>query len=82
MASKFFEAINMFPYTQFMRIGGKQQLDHTCGGVVSLFIVLLITTVFFFRLSKALRKDTITFSSERSIDQDPPLTVLSTMQSN
>jgi hypothetical protein len=63
-----------------MRIGGKQQLDHTCGGVISLFIFIFMATVLSVKLSGAFSKKTITYSSQNEVSLEPPHTIVSTVQ--
>ena len=65
-----------------MRIGGKQQLDHTCGGVISLFIFIFMATVLSVKLSGAFSKKTITYSSQNEVSLEPPYTIVSTVQNN
>lgn len=63
-----------------MRIGGKQQLDHTCGGVISLIIFLFIASILSIKLTAAFARRTIDYNSQNEVSLEPPQTTLSTFQ--
>ena len=76
------EKINLFPYTRFFRMRGDHQLKHSCGGITTILIIVVITVIFMFKFLEVIKKNTITFSSQSSISLEPPSTLVTTNQSD
>ena len=54
--------------SQFWRVEGKGSVKTTCGGVVSLILILSILTIFGFKIAEVLRMETIFVTEEREAD--------------
>jgi hypothetical protein len=72
----------MFPYSQFLRMDGKEELGHKCGGISSIVIVCLMVVLMGFKVAEAIRMETVFFFTESSVRLDPPMTTLSTFMND
>lgn len=74
------QAINLFPYSQYLRVNRKEKIDHKCGGIASLIILTIIFLLFIFKMIDAFKKTTMFITSQISVDLEPPMTIISTYQ--
>ena len=45
------ELINLFPETRFLRCRNNSQIDHQCGGVSSLLIIIVLLLILALKLT-------------------------------
>lgn len=76
------ESINLFPETKFLRSNNDVEMDHKCGGLSSLGILFALVTVLLFKLHEVFKMETVFFSKQTIVDQEPLMTNISTSLSN
>ena len=57
-------AISLFPEKQFWKVGERSELKHTCGGIVSLFLFLIIGIIFVVKLRDVCQKQIMSVIEE------------------
>ena len=58
------ESFNLFPETRYFKVKGNAELDHKCGGFISLSILVICIGILVFKLMDVFNRDTIFFTSE------------------
>ena len=74
------EQINLFPETRYFRCKQSSQIDHQCGGIASLLIILTLLTIFTIKLVEVFKKQSVFYTTNTSVALTPPLSSVSTKQ--
>lgn len=54
------QAISFFPYNNWWRLGGKAELKNELGGICTIVLLLLVGSIFTFKLKKVFSKTQMT----------------------
>lgn len=76
------ESFNLFPETRYFKVKGSAELDHKCGGFISLSILIVCIGILVVKLMDVFNRDTIFFTSEEKYNIEPPMATLSTYQNS
>jgi hypothetical protein len=76
----FLKSVNLFPYNEFWRIRGNQEVSHSFGGLCSVAIFLAILIVVIFKSIEVFSYATITTTSQTETTLVPPMINVTTAQ--
>lgn len=74
------EAFNLFPESRYLRIRKSSELDHKCGGIASLAIILVLLIIMSIKLIEVFKKVTVFSNFKEEVDFEPAMTPISTNQ--
>ena len=76
------EKIPLFPFSNFLRINGEMQHNSECGGIASIIAIILVLAVLIMKLVEVFQMVTIISTSQTSMNLEPPMTNVSTVQTS
>jgi hypothetical protein len=72
------ETISLFPESRFFRARGEVEMHHKCGGLASVFIIVVCLGILAYKLIELFGRGTIYYSSNTNVELFPSFTTIST----
>ena len=76
------ESFNLFPESRYLRVRKNAELNHKCGGLASIFIIIVLLVILTYELFKVFEKKTFFFVAEKVVDIEPRMTTISTFEND
>jgi hypothetical protein len=61
------ESVNLFPFTGFLRVKREPEVNHKCGGLSSLIIIVILVSLLIMKLTEAINRTSVTFISNSNV---------------
>jgi len=62
------EYLNLFPESRYLRVRRTPELDHKCGGIASLAILVVLFVIMILKLVEAFSKITVFSNFKQTVD--------------